>query len=184
MTKTAEKKLFDPVSGDEVPKVDNAIAVGEDLGFQEKWWTFERIVWSFFLLVLLADVLGVFGRGWLAKAELHGPGSAMDVKYERVERAMTPSVMSIQFHPEAVHNGHVELFVSSSMVKELGMQRIIPQPEHSVLDDGGVLYSFPVHGREPMTIDFELESSFPGVHPFTLQVPEMQATGAHIVVVP
>ena len=77
------KKLFDPVSGNEVPKVDNAVAVGEDLRFQERWWTFERVVWSIFSLILLADVLGVFGRGWLAKAELNNGNSGMHVKYER-----------------------------------------------------------------------------------------------------
>ena len=64
----AKEKLLDPLKGDEVPKVDNAVAVGEDLEFQERWWTFERVIWSFFALILLADMLGAFGRGWLAKA--------------------------------------------------------------------------------------------------------------------
>ncbi|WP_419804605.1 hypothetical protein [Terriglobus sp.] len=178
------KKLFDPVSGDEMPKVDNAVAVGEDLRFQERWWTFERIVWSVFALILLADVLGVFGRGWLAKAELKNENSGMQVKYERVQRAMTPSVVSIQFLPAAVHNGNVQLYVSNSVVKDLGESRVIPEPEHSTIGDGGVLYSFPTQGREPLTVDLELQSSFPGVHPFTLQVPGMQATGSRVVVMP
>lgn len=178
------KKLFDPVSGDEVPKVDNAVAVGEDLRFQERWWTFERIVWIVFGFILLADVLGVFGRGWLAKAELKNENSGMQVKYERVQRAMTPSVVSIQFLPTAVHNGNVQLYVSNSIVKDLGESRVSPQPERSIIGDGGILYSFPTQGREPLTVDLELQSSFPGVHPFTLQVPGMQATGSHVVVMP
>ena len=178
------KQLFDPVSGKEVPKVDNAVAVGEDLRVQERWWTFERVVWIVFAVILLADVLGVFGRGWLAKAELKNPESGIEVKYERVQRAMTPSVVSIQFSPAAVHNGNVELYVSDSLVKDLGESRVIPQPEHSTIGDGGVLYSFPTQGREPLNVSLELQSSFPGVHPFTLQVPGMQATGSHVVVVP
>ncbi len=184
MAKDTDKKLFDPVSGNEVPKVDNAVAVGEDLRFQERWWSFERFIWIVFALIILADVLGVFGRGWLAKAELHNANSGLDVKYERVQRAMTPSVVSIQFRPTAVHNGNVQLYVSNSMVKELGESRVIPQPERSMIGDGGVLYSFPTEGREPLTVDLELQSSFPGVHPFTLQVPGMQATGGRVVVVP
>lgn len=178
------KKLFDPVSGNEVPKVDNAIAVGEDLRFQERWWGFERVVWVFFSLILLADVLGVFGRGWLAKAELKNPESAMHVKYERVERAMTPSVVSIQFDSQAVRNGSVQLYVSNSMVKDLGESRVIPQPEHSTIGDGGILYTFPAQGRDPLTVQLELQPSFPGIHPFTLQVPGMAATGSRVVVVP
>ena len=54
---------------DTVPKVDDTIAVGEDLEFQRKWWRFERVAWIIFALFVLADVLGLFGRGYLANAE-------------------------------------------------------------------------------------------------------------------
>ncbi len=178
-----EKKLLDPVTGDEVPKLDNAIAVGEDLRFQERWWSFERIVWSVFLLIVVADMLGVFGRGWLSKAELHGSATGMDVKYERVERAMTPSVMTIDFRPEALHDGKVELFVSDSLFKELGNQRVVPQPERSSIGNGGITYTFAATGI-PAEIQFAMEPSFPGVHRFHLQVPGLQRTGARIAVVP
>ena len=176
--------MYTPVTGDEVPKVDNAVAVGEDLGFQERWWSLERMVWGVFALILLADVLGVFGRGWLSKAELHNPASGMAVKYERVQRAMTPSVISIQLAPQAVHNGTVQLFVSSTLVQELGAQRIIPQPEHSAIGGGGITYTFLTNGTEPLTVNLELQSSFPGVHGFTLRIPGLQAAGARVVVVP
>ena len=177
------EKLLDPVSSEEVAKVDNAVAVGEDLAFQERWWTFERVIWSFFLLVVLADVLGVFGRGWLAKAELHGESTGMDVKYERVERAMTPSIMTIDFQASAIHGGKVELFVSDSLIKELGTQRVVPQPERSVVGNGGITYTFPASGL-PAQVQFATEPSFPGVHHFDLEVPGMQRTGARVVVVP
>ena len=178
-----DAKLLDPVSGSEVPKVDDAIAVGEDLAFQERWWGFERIIWSVFLLIVLADVLGVFGRGWLAKAELHGEGTGMDVKYERVARAMTPSVMTISFRPEAFHDGKIELFVSDSLIKELGNQRVVPQPERSVVGHGGITYTFAASGM-PAQVQFAMEPSFPGIQHFDLQVPGLQSTGARIVVVP
>ena len=135
------------------------------------------------MLIILADVLGVFGRGWLSKAELHGENIGMDVKYERVERAMTPSVMTIDFRPEALHDGKIELFVSDSLVKELGNQRVVPQPEHSVVGKGGITYTFPVSGL-PAEMQFEMQPLFPGVHGFRLQVPGMQSTGARILVVP
>lgn len=179
----AESKLLDPVSGDEVPKIDDAIAVGEDLAFQERWWTLERVLWTVFLLVVIADCLGVFGRGWLAKAELHDRASGLDVKYERVARAMTPSIMTVALRPEAVHDGRAQLFVSDSLVKELGNQRVIPQPELSRVGNGGVLYTFPV-AAGPAEIQFAMEPSFPGVHGFQLQVPGLQRTGGRIVVVP
>jgi hypothetical protein len=179
----AEQRLTNPVSGDEVPKVDNAVSIGEDLQFQERWWKFERLVWGFFVLVLLADVLGLFGRGWLAKAQLKEPNSGMVVDYERVERASTPSIMRIDFGPDAVVNHQLQLFVSESLVKELGTQRVVPQPEHSSIGDDGITYTFPAQGGKT-EVQFALESSFPGVHRFTLQVPGKKAVGARVVVMP
>ena len=179
----AQQTFVDRVSGNEVPKVDNAIAIGEDLAFQERWWKFERVVWSFFLLILLADVLGMFGRGWLSKAKLTSPDSGMIVDYERVERASTPSILRIQFGPDSIENGAVHLFVSESLVRELGTQRIVPQPENSILGGGGITYTFPVRGGAS-EIQFALQPSFPGVHQFVMQVPGKQPVSAHVVVVP
>ena len=134
-------------------------------------------------MVLLADVLGLFGRGWLAKAQAGDESSGLHVNYERVERAMTPSIMDIHFNPSAVQNGAVELFVSDTLVKELGTQRVAPQPRESVIGDGGITYTFPVKGM-PAEVQLMLQPSFPGIHTFTLQVPGKTAVGGRVVVVP
>ena len=178
-----QERLTNPLSGDEVPKVDNAVAIGEDLGFQERWWKFERLIWIFFALVLLADVLGLFGRGWLAKAKMQRPGTGLSVDYERIERASTPSIMKVRFLPEDIQNGAVQLYVSESVVKELGAQRVVPQPEHSALADNGILYTFAATGGT-MEIQIALESSFPGVHDFSLQVPGRSSASARVLVMP
>ncbi len=179
----AQQAFTNPVTGDEVPKVENAISIGEDLEFQERWWKFEHIVWGFFALVVLADVLGVFGRGWFAKAKLNEPESGMVVDYERVERASTPSIITIHFNPDAASNGTVQLYISNSVVKELGNQRVSPQPEHSTIGNDGITYTFPA-ASGVMDVQLALEPSFPGYRGFTMQIPGRQAVGAHIVVVP
>ena len=168
---------------DSVPKVDNTVAVGEDLDFQRSWWRFEHAIWIFFVLVLLADVLGVFGRGYLSKAELHASDQSLFVKYERTERASTPSIMTIQFGPSAVHDNKVQLFVSESLIRQLGNQRISPQPAGSVLSQHGITYTFPI-ASAPAIVEFAMQPSFPGIHAFTLQVPGQSAVQARIVVVP
>jgi hypothetical protein len=176
-------QLLDPVSGEEVPKIDDAIAVGEDLAFQEHWWTFERIVWSFFLLILIADVLGVFGAGWFAHVKVDDPTTAMHVRYDRVTRTGTPNSVAIKFSPEAAANGTVKLIVSDSVVKSLGAQRVIPQPQTSAISAGNMIYTFPA-GDIPGEVDFELQPAAPGVYPFTLQVPGHTAITRRVVVVP
>ena len=52
---------------DSVAKVNDEIAVGEDLEFQRKWWRFENIAWIFFALIIVLDVAGLFGRGRLCQ---------------------------------------------------------------------------------------------------------------------
>jgi hypothetical protein len=175
--------FMDPVHGDEVPKVDGAIAVGEDLAFQERWWTFERITWSFFMLILLGDVLGVFGAGWLAHAQIIEPGLGMRVRYERVARTGTPSTVSVQFGQDAASNGKVKLVVSESIVKSLGAQRVIPQPETSTIAAGSVVYTFPAADAQG-EVDFEIQPAAPGIYRFTLQVPGHSAVSRRVVVLP
>ena len=178
----AQIPFTEPV-GDSVPKVDNAVAVGEDLGFQHRWWNFERIIWTIFAFILAADMLGVFGRGPLAKGELHAPDHTIDIKYERVVRANTPSIMTVQFGPEAIQNGQVRLFLSQSLIKDLGTQRISPQPASSVLGGGGITYTFPATSGAAI-VELALQSSFPGRHHFFLQVPGADPIQDNVIVVP
>lgn len=179
----ADERLVSPVDDNDVPKVDDAIAVGEDLGFQERWWKFERVIWMFFLLVLIADALGVFGEGWLAKAEAHANGSGLDVWYERVERASSPSTMRVKFRPDAIVNGQAQLYVSGSVVKELGAQRIAPQPERSAVGEGGITYTFPA-GEGAAEVEIQMQPPGPGVRQFTVQVPGKQPVTERVVVMP
>jgi hypothetical protein len=182
MAATQQEKK--PVRDDEdVPKVENDLAVGEDLPFQKRWWTFEKIVWSFFVLVLLADLSGILGRGPLANADtLTGDGS-LRVKYEHVLRENTSSIMTLLPTDAAVHDGKFQLYVSDSVVKELGAQRIIPQPDRSTVGNGGVVYTFPATSL-PMTVQIELKPSFIGTHPFTIGVAGGQSVRLKSLVLP
>ena len=81
----ATKPVSAPVE-DSIARVNDEIAVGEDLDFQRKWWRFENAVWVIFTLIIVLDLCGVFGRGPIAKAERHSADGSIDVKYERIER--------------------------------------------------------------------------------------------------
>lgn len=179
----ATERLLDPISANDVPKVDGAVAVGEDLKFQERWWTFERIAWTMFLLILFADVLGAFGNGWLAKAHIEQAGSGVQIKYERIERTFTPSKMTLEFGPDAIKDGKIQLYVRGNLVKDLGATRVIPQPESTAIGHDGLTYTFPALGSET-EVAFELEPASPGVHWVYLQVLGKAPVSARVVVMP
>ncbi len=179
MAETAEYKQV----GDNVPKVDGTVAVGEDLKFQQRWWKFERVVWSFFVLVLLADLSGILGRGPLAKAERKSGDGTLDLKYERVLRENTTSMMAILPGQSAVRDGKVQIFVSDTLLKQLGTQRVIPQPETSTVGSGGVTYTFAA-SQLPMILQMELKPSKLGMSRFSVAVPGGQAVQAKAFVLP
>lgn len=168
---------------DDVPMVAGAIAVGEDLEFQRRWWRFERAIWTVFALIVVADLAGALGRGPLANAERRSSDGTLRVKYERIERANTSSIITVTPEARAIQNGKFRLFVSDSVLKELGGQRVIPQPEVSAVGDGGVTYTFSAT-EIPVTVQMELKPSFVGLHPFTLTVPGAEPVQAKVFVLP
>jgi hypothetical protein len=168
---------------DSVAKVNNEVAVGEDLEFQRKWWKFEKAVWTCFTLILILDLAGLFGRGWLAKQERRTEDGSIDVKYERIERTSTPSILTINFSNSAVRNGQVALYVSNSLVKELAAQRVVPAPQTTVIGDGGLTYTFPAAGM-PASVEIALEPTGPGLRHFLLQVPGLKPLHADVLVMP
>ncbi len=168
---------------DEVPKVEGAVAVGEDLAFQRRWWRFERTIWIFFILILIADLSGLLGRGPLANANRQTADGALRLKYERVMRANTSSIMTLLPADAAIHDGKLQVFVSDSLVKQFGAQRIIPQPETTTLGNGGLTYVFPA-SVTPVTIQIELKPSFIGPHTFHIGIPGGESITAKSLVLP
>ena len=184
----AEKKALPPsmplrTVADTVAKIDDSVAVGEDLEFQRKWWKFERGVWIFFGLIVVCDLLGVFGRGYVATAERKSADRTVDVHYDRIERANTSSRMTIRFGQPAIRNGEIHLFVSTSLVRDLGAERISPQPGKSAVGSGGITYTFPTTGL-PASVDIAVSPSYSGVHTFTVGVPGADMVTAKVTVLP
>jgi hypothetical protein len=168
---------------DSVGKVDDELALGADLPFQYKWWRFEFAVWIFFTILVVLDALGVFGRGYLAKADANATDGSMAIKYERVERYGTPSVLQVRIAPTAIRDGKVQLQVSKSLVGDLGNQRVVPQPEASTLNSDGILYTFPA-GVGPVSCEFALQPSNRGMSDLTFQVPGSAPVNLKIFVMP
>ncbi|MBW4037294.1 MAG: hypothetical protein HIU91_00205 [Acidobacteria bacterium] len=176
------KPFTSPVE-DSVPKVDEKIAVGENLEFQRKWWRFERVIWSVFLVILVCDVLGLFGRGWLSKAKLVSDDGELTLNYERMERSDTPSIMTLHFSEQAIHDGRVKIFVGRTILGPLGAQRISPQPVVSAIGEGGITYTFAAT-EAPAVVQIALKPSFPGPHKFTMRMEDGRPVEGSVFVFP
>ncbi len=172
---------FEKPVEDSVPKINDEVAVGEDLVFQRRWWKFESVMWSLIAILLLLNFLGVFGRGPAAHASLQN--DALSIKYERVERFGTPAIFHVLFAPDVMSKGKVELFVSQSVVDELGAQRVIPAPLESAVGAGGITYTFAA-GQAPGSVEFALQPARAGIYHFTVGIPGSAPLSGRIIVVP
>ncbi len=168
---------------DSVSKVNDEIAVGDNLEFQRKWWRFENAAWLVLTLLIVLDLCGFFGRGYMAKAEMQAGNGIMNIGYERIERFGTPSILSVHFGQAAIHDGNVQLWVSENLTKALGNQRVIPQPLRSVVEPGGILYTFAV-AKTPATVQFALEPANIGLTDLLLKVPGAAELHPKIFVMP
>jgi hypothetical protein len=177
-TETPTKPVDNPVS-----KVNNELDVGADMEFQKRWWRFENIVWIAFTVVILLDLAGAFGRGPLAKAQWQSSNGNTTVKYDRIERYSTPSVITITAHPAAIRDGKIQVWVSDSLLKEFGMERLVPEPVDFKLDHHGILFTFP-SASIPDSLYFSLQPKTPGLHRFTLRVADSEELNAKVLVMP
>ncbi len=168
---------------DSVPKVNDELAVGSDLQFQQRWEKMETIIWVFLVIFLLLSLAGLFGRGPLAKATAQARDGSIQVEYERVQRFGAPSVLTVKINPAAIRNGQVQLWVSEALVKPLGNQRVVPQPEKSELTHGGILYSFPAF-ETSASIEFQAQPSAIGESELTMGVPGSPNVNLKIYVMP
>lgn len=171
---------FQKQVGDSVPKINDEVAVGEDLSFQRRWWKFEGVMWWLIAGILLLNFAGAFGRGPLAHARISN--EAMVVKYDRVERTGTPSILVVQLQPQVFGN-RVKFHVSQSFVEELGTRRVIPSPSDTAIGNGGLTYTFSTE-TGPGSVEFALQPAKPGIFHFSLQVGDYPPINARVIVVP
>jgi hypothetical protein len=140
-------------------------------------------VWAVFTLIIVLDLCGLFGRGPVAKAERRTADGTIDVKYERIERTDSPSILTVRLGQPAIVHGQIKLYISQSLVQGLGTQRIIPAPQATEIGNGGLTYTF-LATKPPASVDLALQPSGPGLYEFTIGVVGAQPVHAKVFVVP
>lgn len=166
---------------DSVPRINEEVAVGEDLSFQRRWWKFEGAMWWVIAVLLILNLAGVFGRGPLAHTRISN--EAMVIKYDRVERTGTPSFFVVQLQPQVLAQRSFKMHVSQSLVQELGTQRVIPSPSETTVGNGGLTYSFSAEPGQG-SVEFALQPARPGIFKLTVQVAGYPELAMRVVVVP
>jgi hypothetical protein len=104
------------------------IEAGCDLPFERRWWRLQRVSWVILSLLLFAGMAGLFGHGPLSKAMVHPPGSALEVRYDRLARRETPSLLELRLDKSALVSGRVQIRINRALVDKMQLKQIVPEP--------------------------------------------------------
>jgi hypothetical protein len=133
--------------------------MGEDIAYQHREWTAQRIGWLVMALFVLAALLGLLGSmGPLASAYAEASDGSIGVNYMRLERHHAPARLVVEVSPESVVDGEVRLWMDADYLTSLGLQSIVPEPDSVELGAERITYVFTVsEGDGPMEITFQYE---------------------------
>ncbi len=136
-----------------------SLEMREDLLFAHRQWRIQRIGWVVMALVLLAALLGVFGRGPLSHArEVDG---SLDVEYERFARANAPTQLRLRV--DAASDGVLRVAIDRRYLDAVPIDHVRPRPLREESSDSEVIYDFASPPGGPLHVSFDMTPRDPGI---------------------
>jgi hypothetical protein len=134
------------------------LEVGQDLAFQRGEWTVQRIAWVVMALLLVAALIGLFGRGPIASATAGDDDDPIRVSYKRLERKAAPSALEIRAAPGQAQNGQLEVWIDADYLGGVQVQDISPEPQEMRAAGDQIVYAVLVEDpSQPTLIVVQLE---------------------------
>lgn len=140
------------------------IEAGCDLAFERRWWRLQRICWAILTLLLLGGVAGLFGHGPLSKATVHPSGSELEVRYDRLARRETPTLLELRVDKSALASGRLAIRLNRELVDRMQLKQIVPTPLAAEPLADGVRFFFQTDPtRDSAFIIFSENPTTPGI---------------------
>jgi hypothetical protein len=142
------------------------LELAQDLAFQRLQWRIQRVAWVAIALLILASLLGLFGRGPLSRASAGGPQSPLTIDYDRFVRVGDETELVLHLGPGAVVGKRARVGLASDYLDRLHVERITPQPE--AIEAGGSRHVFVfllADGEEGASVTLHLKPSHAGPLP-------------------
>ena len=130
------------------------LEIAHDPALERQTVDLQLIGWAIMGLVVLAALLGLFGNGPLSSATVGSSGSPLRVEYDRFLRHQAPQRLRLHVEPGVSESDEVRVWVSSSFLDNVQIERIEPRPERVEAGSDGQTFTFLVAGRgETPTIE-------------------------------
>ena len=131
----------------------------EDLDFERRSWTIERIGWIGMATVMLAALAGLLGPGPLSQTTAGGHGGRLWLEYSRFGRFKAPLTLRAHLGPNAGRQGSARLWLSRDYLENVQIQGVSPPPEQVEAGTEVLTYVFPVSDPSRSTaVTFSLKA--------------------------
>lgn len=136
------------------------LEVAQDLAFQRREWTAQRVGWALMALLLVVALLGGFGRGPLADASAVAGEGALRLDDDRLERKRAPSELRLELGPNTAQGTQVEVWIDRDYLSRFEVQRISPEPERMDAGAARTVFVFTVEDpTAPARVTFQIEAN-------------------------
>jgi hypothetical protein len=133
------------------------LEVYQDLRFQEREWTVQRVGWALMLLVILLALLGLFGTGPISTGSAEADDGAIAAGYERFVRHDGRTTLTLEVDGSQAQDGEIQVWVSRDYIDAMQVEQIAPSPSDTVAADDRLVYTFPIDDpSSTLTVAFSL----------------------------
>jgi hypothetical protein len=135
-----------------------SLEIEQDIAFQEKEWKIERAGWVVMAVIILLALIGLFGGGPVSTTE-QGSSGGLRITYERFERQMRPSRLTLNLPPPAEGAGQVKFWIDRAYLEKVRIENISPEPASVEVGPDRMLYTIQV-GDPGRRVDVVLVAQF------------------------
>jgi hypothetical protein len=148
-----------------VPEQDSAkpLHLDQDLTFQRRSWTIQRLGWSAMGVTILAALLGLFGTGPLSSATVSSQDGALILQYNRFWRIESSMTLRLSVAPDAGSAHEARVGLSQAYLDGVRVQDVTPPPQRVEVAPEYIIYVFSLAAmHQPIRITFTVEPQRPG----------------------
>jgi hypothetical protein len=149
------------------------LELDQDLMFQEREWTIQRIGWVTMMLIIVAALLGLFGTGPLSAATAGDAAGPIAVEYQRFVRHDGRTTLKIRVDSRQGAEGQAEVWLAADYVDGVEIQHVSPEPQEVRADGDRQIYVFAVADpARPVEVSFSLKPRRIGRLPGEAGIPD------------
>jgi hypothetical protein len=109
-------------------------------------WRVERAGLVAMALVIVAALTGLTGGGPLSRAQARTADGRLTLEYERFMRWDAPAPLRLRFDASAADGGEIRVWLDRGYLRDVKIERVVPEPQKVQLGAGRVTYVFPSAG--------------------------------------